>query len=219
MVGIRHVVRALLEAAVASSAAAKSLALFRKSGSGGNVIYVLYDPSTLEASLQDSGDPTNVIFGYLDVKPHKADCWGAGEVKFAAAQKGYGPLMYELAMSDFPNGIMPDRFSTSAAARNVWKRYAQRPDVKAKPFDDVLDPKTAPKTDDCKVMPDWDGEEAFLNAAYVGGGDGAGKPAMMATHKDAVTTLSEKLALKPAEVESRILDMGDEYFGSRYRDG
>lgn len=204
--------RHILEAAVGSGqAASQDLALLRKNN-GGSVVYVLYSPAAFSES--EDNDPRNVIFGYLDVKPHQGDSWNAGEVKFAAAQKGYGPLMYELAMSDF-HALMPDRLSTSAAARNVWKKYAQRSDVEKKPFDDVANPKTPSKVDDAKLISDFDGEEAYLNNAYVGAGDSGGKAALMANHKDSVATLADKLQSNPAAIESKIMSMGDEFFGLR----
>ncbi len=220
---IRRIVRHILEAAVASkSAASQGLALYRK-GTGTSVVYVLYNPAKFAEELpkyQDAGgDVSSVIYGYLDVKSHKGDCWNAGEIKFSAAQKGYGPLMYELAMSDFENGLFPDRLSTSDAARNVWKKYVQRGDVAKKPFDDVKAPKTPPKGDDCKMIPDFDGEEAYLNQAYIGHGDAGGKAQMMQLHKDTIATVADKYQMPPNEVEIAVFHMGDEYFGSRYRDG
>ena len=209
--------RHILEAAVASGqAAGQNLALLRKNN-GDNVVYVLYDPSKLAVGM-DEGDPAGVIYGYLDVKPHHGDAWNAGEIKYAAAEKGYGPLMYELAMSDF-HALMPDRLSTSTAARAVWQKYAARSDVEKKPLDNVADPKTPTKADDAKLIPDYDGEEAYLNNAYAGPGDGGAKPALMANHKDAAATIADQLQASPAAVESKIMHMGDEYFGNRYRDG
>lgn len=220
---LRRAVRHILEAAVASKqAAGQGLALYRK-GTGVSVVYVLYDPAKLSEQIplwQDAGgDVSQVIYGYLDVKPHKGDCWNAGEIKFSAAQKGYGPLMYELAMSDFENGLMPDRNSTSAAARKVWQVYNQRSDVQKKPLDNKAQPKTPPKADDCRMIPDFDGDEAYLNQAYVGSGDAGGKAQMMQLHKDSVATIADQLKMAPKEVEQAIYSMGDEYFGTRYRDG
>lgn len=220
---LRRVIRAIIqEAAVSSAQAAQSLALYRKSN-GGGVVYVLYDPVAFAKELpaweDASSDPARAIYGYLDVRPHQSECWGAAEVKFSAAQKGYGPLMYALAMADFEGGIMSDRNSTSDAARNVWKRYNQRADVEKKPFDDKKAPKTPPKVDDCKMIPDFDGEEAYLNQAYRGKGDAAGKPAMMQRHKETVASVAAQTGKQPAEVEQAVYMMGDEYFGTRYRDG
>jgi len=205
-----------------SQAASQNLALLRKSN-GINIIYVLYDPAKLAVGIGDSETP-GVIYGYLDVMPHHGDSWNAGEIKYSAAEKGYGPLMYELAMSDFPTGLMPDRFSTSPAARKVWQKYAARSDIEKKPFDDVKKPKTKPKVDDAKLIPDWFDNDAnddisYLNAAYVGSGDGASKPTLIANHKDAAATLADELQTNVAAIESKIMHMGDDYFGNRYRDG
>lgn len=157
----------------------------------------------------------DVIYGYLDVKPHHGDAWNAGEVKYAAAEKGYGPLMYELAMSDFKT-LMPDRLSTSDAARNVWKKYAARSDVETKPLDDKDKPKTPPKVDDAYHIPDYYNETPYLNAAYSGAGDGGSKPTLMANHRDCVATIADQLQSSPAAVEQKITHMGDQYFGIRY---
>lgn len=220
---VRKLVRHILEAAVAGQqAAAQNLALYRK-GTGSSVVYVLYDPTTFATELpkyQDAGgDIATVIYGYLDVKPHNGDCWNAGEIKFSAARKGYGPLMYELAMSDFQNGLMSDRLSTSDAARNVWKKYAQRTDVGKKQLDDKTKPKTPSKADDCKFIPDFDGEEAYLNNVYVGRGDGGSKGQLMNNHTIAVKNVVANTGMSEQDVLSTIFSMGDEYFSSRYRDG
>jgi hypothetical protein len=50
------------------------------------------------------------------------------EVRYVAAQKGWGPFIYDVAMSLSP-GLMPDRLKVSPAARHVWEVYAKRPDV------------------------------------------------------------------------------------------
>jgi len=202
----------MLEAAIASGqAASQNLALFQKN-SAGSVVYVLYDPAKFASAEGD--DPRGVIYGYIDIKPHHGDAWDAGEVKFAAAEKGYGPLMYELAMSDFPGGLMPDRLSTSAAARNVWKKYEQRPDVVKKPFDDISNPKTPTKADDAKLV-GYDEEEAYLNNAFVGAGDSGSKAALLTNHKDTVATLADQTQSNPVAIENTLMRMGDEFFGLR----
>ncbi len=222
MENVRRVVRHLLEAAIGGQqAAAQKLALYRK-GAGKEVHYVLYSPQALEEQIplyQDGGgDISRVIYGYLKVRPHPGECWNAAEVGASAAQKGYGPLMYELAMSDFENGLMPDRTSTSMAARNVWKVYNTRADVGKKPFDDKKQPKTPPKEDDCQLIPDFDGEEAYLNQAYVGRGDPS-KGALMQNHAKALKDVATSMGQSEQDIAQIIFSMGDEYFGTRYRDG
>lgn len=221
---LRRIVRSLLEAAVAGkTAAGQGLALLRKQNNAG-VEYILYDPETFARLAKGvpgdelTGlDPTEVIVGYLDVRPHKGDCWDAAEIKFSAAQKGYGPLMYELAMSDFGKIMSDHGAGSSTSARGVWQKYDQRPDVKKLPFDDMKNPKTPPKCDDCKIIPDVDGDIAYLNQAYAGKGDVSGKEALMNAHRAFVKQMVST-GYKAGDVELAIRMMGDEYFGQRYRE-
>lgn len=221
---LRRLVRGLLEAAVAGkTAAGQGLALLRKQNSHG-VEYILYDPETFMRMAKGvpsdelTGlDPTDVIVGYLDVRPHKGDCWDAAEIKFSAAQKGYGPLMYELAMSDFGKIMSDHGAGSSGSARGVWQKYDQRADVKKLPFDDVKNPKTPPKNDDCKMIPDVDGSVAYLNQAYAGKGDVSGKQTLMRSHQ-ALLGQMQADGHKPGDVELALRMMGDEYFGHRYRE-
>jgi hypothetical protein len=151
------------------------------------------------------------------VRPHKGDCWDAAEIKFSAAQKGYGPLMYELAMSDFGKIMSDHGAGSSGSARGVWQKYDQRADVKKLPFDDVKNPKTPPKNDDCKLIPDVDGDVAYLNQAYAGKGDVSGKQTLMRAHQALVGQMQAD-GYKPGDVELALRMMGDEYFGHRYRE-
>ncbi len=221
---LRKLVRSLLEAAVAGkTAAGQGLALLR-SNKGAGVEYVLYDPKKfyeltqgIPKDMLETIDPDEVIYGYLDVRPHKTDCWNAAEIKFAAARQGYGPLMYEMAMSDFGKIMSDHGAGSSPSARGVWQKYADRPDVKALPFDDVKNPKTPPKQDDCKMIPDFDGKNAYLNAAYAGSGDASGKDTLMRAH-EALIGMMVADGHKKDNVDLALRMMGDEYFGQRYRE-
>lgn len=67
-----------------------------------------------------------------------------------AAEKGYGPALYEIGM--VLNGrLAADRSSVSSSARRVWAKFADRPDVIRLPFDDVSDPETEDPNDDCRM--------------------------------------------------------------------
>lgn len=233
---LRRYVRKLLEAAISSnSAAAGGLALYVNSTQADKVEYVLYSTTGFKEALakqdvtDDSEesdvvealyalDPHDVIYGYIVVKAVVGKCWNAGEVKFSAARKGYGPLMYELAMADFGR-LMPDHGGgSSPSARNVWTKYSQRSDVKALPFDDVKNPKTKPTEDDCHVYMDFDGDIGYLNAAYQGQGDSAGKSTLVRSHQAFVGQFTAGKSFGKSEVEFALSQMGDEYFGSRYRE-
>ena len=222
---LRRVVRGVLKEAAATTqnAAGANLALMRRQ-SGSQTAYVLYAPAVVEQMLTsgniDASEISKAIYGYISILPHQGEAWNAGEVKLSAAQKGYGPLMYQYAMSDFAGGLFPDRGSTSQAARGVWQKYAARADVEKKPFDNPAQPKTPDKIDDMKPArgTTYDGEEAYLNQAYDAPGDASGRSGLMQAHKDFLQKMAGQ-KVNSQTVETMIDSLGDEYFGSRYRDG
>lgn len=72
------------------------------------------------------------VYGLVDCVKRGGQYDGAFEVAIADAKKGYGPLLYDVAMeyaSEKGGGLMADRHTVSDAALNVWRRYMQRPDV------------------------------------------------------------------------------------------
>ena len=203
-----------------TAAASSGLALYR-TYAGALCVYVLYDCNVLEQEITSMDpseygglDPNNYIYGYMEVKPHKGECWNAAEVKCSAARKGYGPLLYEIAMSDFGTLMSDHGAGSSMSARQVWKKYEQRSDVQKKAFDDVKEPKTPPKEDDCKLIPDFEGENQYLNNAYSGAGDDSGKLALLQAHQNFI----KKFQQHKSDLESAIMGGGDEYFGQRYRE-
>lgn len=111
--------------------------------------YVLYDSNTFSdwaTSGTKRNFPLEGIRGYIVTLQHFGDYNDAAEVTSSAALKGYGPMLYDIAMSNAPNGIFPDRAGTSPRAKKVWEKYLTRNDVISKPLkttdligDDVLD--------------------------------------------------------------------------------
>jgi hypothetical protein len=95
-------------------------------------------------------------------------CNSAYSVTAVAARKGYGPITYDIAMSMFGE-ITSDKasedgmFSVSSAAKKVWDVYKTRQDVNKNPLDNIEDPKTPQKSDDCKVTRNPD---SSLNFSY-----------------------------------------------------
>jgi len=71
--------------------------------------------------------------GYISFSLTQGDVYG---IYGAYSEKGYGPLLYELAMTYvYPKGItMSDDSSTSQDAMNVWEKFAERKDVVKKPI-------------------------------------------------------------------------------------
>ena len=71
------------------------------------------------------------------IKPSRYPCNGAHTVEVAVGWKGYGPTIYDLAMSISPNGLIADRGDVSTKARGVWKYYFEnkRPEIEIKLLD------------------------------------------------------------------------------------
>jgi len=95
-------------------------------------------------------------------------CWNSYEIIRSAVHKnfqgrGFGKLMYQLAMSFVWDkaqvGVTSDRSSVSQDARRIWNGMDKYSD-KIKPFDDILNPKTPPPEDDCKFPSKGSGEES-----------------------------------------------------------
>jgi hypothetical protein len=160
---------ALMEAAQSvDSASQQGLALYIGPGKYEAKLYMLYDPTKVVEAINDK-DPQNAInnldiscvFGILNVSPDPGP-YGALEVGRSAATKGYGPLLYDIAMTN-EDAIMSDRGSVSKGALAVWSYYKnKRSDVKAKLIDDKDNPKTETEADDGVVWK-WDSEDDFIN--------------------------------------------------------
>lgn len=87
------------------------------------------------AAANDAFAAAGGVYGYIVLSAPMKSCGGARKVKYAAARKGYGPFLYDVAMAfSRDGGLMPDRTHVSALARRVWQRYAQRPDVVVEPI-------------------------------------------------------------------------------------
>lgn len=82
--------------------------------------FVLYRPEVFAWSLRSgTAMATEAIVGFLNIK-YKTDC-DVWFVQYSAALKGYGPLMYDIAMSAIsPDYLGADRGSVSPQARRVW---------------------------------------------------------------------------------------------------
>ena len=67
------------------------------------------------------------IYGYVEIESYnKEPCLGAYMVIGSLATRGWGPMLYDLAMeyaSKNGSGLMSDRQGVSEEAYLVWKRY------------------------------------------------------------------------------------------------
>lgn len=217
---LRQLVRTILEAAFNNEhAASKGLALMIKKIQNGLTEYTLYDPNILKNYLAMNVDQVwdkaarKSIFGTIVVSRQHGKCWDGGEVVASAAESGYGPMMYEIAMQDFPGGLFSDRDSVSNDAKNVWKKFDQRTDVEKLPFDDIQNPKTPPKEDDCKVKKGI--ENDYLNQSFKMNSSN-NTSSLLAAHKDFLAE-AEDNGIK--DVETTISDLSDTYFNIRYAQG
>ena len=113
-----------------------------------------------------TGAPSS-LFGEVEINPsddppsYKSDvgdgpCLKAWTVLISGAQKGWGPLLYEVALewaSQNGGGLASDRRSVSKQAAAVWDKYLQRADVVKKQLDalnrDVEKLTPEDPTDDC----------------------------------------------------------------------
>lgn len=138
---IRKFIRTILEAAQNSSDVAL---LMDDSGSVKSLI--LWKPSILLKQFEKFEDDLRWVriaqlmkesssewmFGFmkLDAPQSGRVGYGAWEVKLSAAQKGYGPLLYDAAMS-VCGSITASRDKVSSQAERVWDFYNKsRSDVK-----------------------------------------------------------------------------------------
>jgi len=92
-------------------------------------------------------------------------CAGGWTIKIAEAKKGWGPLLYDIAIefaTENGNGLIPDRSSVSPMALKVWQSYlTKRSDVEDGQLDDLTNHLTPDPQDNCKQKSahDHEGEE------------------------------------------------------------
>lgn len=193
-------------------------ALAELPGSGRTSSWVLWDSAKLEAACVSGALPlpeelVSCVLGYIVCKKNAGIRLDAYEVIRSAAMKGFGPVMYDVAMSKLGK-ITSDKGSVTASAENVWKVYFQsRPDVKHEPFDDIDDPKTPPRQDDSEVFP---GRDA-LNYAYSGAHVDTSHAETLGTKS--LATCAQKCNVKPEEVLALLGGAGSMFFGKRYTNG
>jgi len=170
------------------------IAIAISDGLGKHIRYVrIEDAETQQFSELDYDDSnqhkdrkitkTGIPHGSVDILKTEEDqegpCFDGWTVIGAQAEKGWGPLLYEVAIeytSQNGGGLTSDRFSVSQYAQAVWDKYEKRGDVDAQQMDTNHEPgssgikvnSTMPqltpdnKSDDCdqaraisKDGPDW----------------------------------------------------------------
>lgn len=126
---------------------------------------------------KDSNSSKDIFANISAYEPydHQGNCLNAFIVGWSKTNvKGLGPFVYDLLLElAGETGVTPDRESVSKSASKVWKYYFfNRNDVEKKPLDDIINPKTPPKEDDCLFISsqgdnsDGEIEEPWLNYVY-----------------------------------------------------
>ncbi len=224
----------LTEAAVgASSAASEGYALFMTDDFIGHS-YVLYNPSfyldalaerkqkkelnqkDVDVVLSLSGGVVGAIF---TDKNKEGPCYDSSIIAGSSAIKGYGPLMYDIAMTYSPGKTLsPDRDTVSKTAHSVWKYYYDnRADVDKKKFDNIENPKTPPKEDDCPVFQNPQRPE--LNYAYTAKG-GVNISGLVSNHIDFLDKLEELTGIQGLKNTTResFMKAGNSFFAGKYKE-
>lgn len=213
---IREAILLSEEAAGVSTAKQHNLALATGVLHGYSV-YALYDPRRAWHSLiNDRTIGSESFYGVIEVEnePEFGSCHGARQVSAVAARRGWGPLMYDIAMAD-ESPLMPDRSTVSDLAQKVWKHYNEkRPDVGKRPLDDIDNPSNSDSSDDCRV---WKkpGKD-YLDYAYYANFK-LDLDELLINHDEFAGVVSMRYGLKPLSVENTILKAGRAFFSLEYQ--
>lgn len=162
---IRNLIREIIKEAVKTNELKNLYLWVNKRGNSKN--YILFH-SNFERSFIDNinqltSDNNKDFWKAIDNIVHdstlaiidtdkNSDCYEAEKVYSAAAVKGWGPTIYDIAMSMSPTGLIGDRSSVSKDAYSVWDYYKEkRTDVNKKPLDWNRKKWTKKTEDDCNA--------------------------------------------------------------------
>jgi len=105
----------------------------------------------------------NPVRGLIEIQETDEACGGAFTVVDSGAAKGWGPLLYDVAMefaTTLGGGLTSGRASVSLRARSVWDYYAEkRADVTGIQMDDMDNTLTPPRDDNCDQTAAYESEE------------------------------------------------------------
>tara|TARA_R110001592_G_scaffold213688_1_gene466501 strand:+ start:106 stop:702 length:597 start_codon:yes stop_codon:yes gene_type:complete len=141
-----------------------------------NVMILISDEESLGVRISyesAEGSRYSPLFGEVEIENMGGGpCSDAWKVMYASAERGWGPLLYEVAIewaSQNGGGLTSDRRTVSKFAAAVWDKYSQRGDVSKKQLD-ALEPELDKLTpdnpdDDCvqKSAVKSSGEENWMN--------------------------------------------------------
>lgn len=102
---------------------------------GGSVVVEFEGGRALQVNILEEGKPKAHSPGVIRLERRRVPGGNVWEVVHSAARRGYGPMLYDLAMEVVVGrlgdlGITPDTSMVSDEALGVWKFYlTSRPDV------------------------------------------------------------------------------------------
>ena len=169
--------------------------------------YILFHPEFIDAAIGPHGKRADAtghkalannsgLLAMMQLVPPLDECNDvSGVVKLAAARPGWGPTMYDIVMTDQPNGIMADRVEVSDDAYGVWDYYREnRKDVDYKTLDWKYAQWTKNSSDDC----DWGSKGDY----YDKGGWDALMPYVL--HKEDPDDEDNLLPMDPVDVKTGV---------------
>lgn len=122
---IEQVIQQELEemAKTPQEAVSQSLALYLDNESNDYINAILYDPAAMPE--KKTNDPEGIVIGVIELFYN--DACNAWQIKIVAAEKGYGPLMYDIGFSlAGEKGMMSDRENVTNSAKKIWNYIAQK---------------------------------------------------------------------------------------------
>ena len=107
------------------------------------ITYVrIYDAESNDWATSRRGNEWGHPSGKVSIRKteqrYEGSCYDGWVIETSAAQDGWGPLLYEVALewaSQNGGGLASDRGIVSGDARGVWDKYAARSDVDIKQMD------------------------------------------------------------------------------------
>ena len=121
--------------------------------------YVAYDTNTDSASFRLMKDKDEIGVIYIQRteygKKFYGECLNAWMIESVSAPKGFGPLLYDVAMewaTENGGGLMSDRYQVSDEAQGIWDFYLKNraSELEILQLDDPKNTLTPTMDDNCK---------------------------------------------------------------------
>jgi len=159
------------------------------------------------------------IVGMITLDKPEEPCNGSLFVKYVASKEGFGPMLYDIAMSLSPSGrIVSDRNSVSDAALKVYSVMHSRSDIKKTKLDNFRDPKTPSLLDDCETWAEEDPQRQILDYSFEG--SNIDTKDLVDNHKEALRMIQrytqKYLGWDPSYATKYISQVADMFFVDVY---